>query len=131
MRLILLWGLATGVAIACIDVLAGEATRSVSDTDLRAAIELVDLIINLGLCGWASFRVAAALGELRPGLEAAVLAGSVAGLAGIVYQLVRPSEPPAIENLVALAAWNIVLAAVAGSLGAWAGNIRRPASPPR
>ena len=131
MRLILLWGLAIGCAIACVDVLAGEASRSLSDADVRAAIELVDLIVNLGLCGWASFRVATALGELRPGLEAAVLAGAVAGLVGIVYQVVRPLEAPAAEDLVALVAWNIVLAAVAGSLGAWAGNLRRPAPPTR
>jgi hypothetical protein len=84
MRLILRWGLAIAVVIACVDALSGEATRSVSDADLRAAIELVDLIVNLGLFGLASFRVAAALGELRPGLEAAVLGGILAGLAGIV-----------------------------------------------
>ena len=126
MRLTLLWGLAAGVAIACVDALAGEATRSVGDTDLRAAIELVDLIVNLGLFGWASFRVTAALSELRPGLEAAVLAGGVAGLAGVAYQVTRPSEPLAVESLVGLVAWNIVLAAAAGSLGAWAGNLRRP-----
>jgi hypothetical protein len=131
MRLTLLWGLATGVVIACVDALAGEVARSVGDPDLRAAVELVDMIVNLGLFGWAGFRVAAALGELRAGLEAAVLAGGVAGLAGIGYQLARPTEPPAIENLVALLAWNIVLAAVSGSLGAWAATMRRPQAPPR
>jgi hypothetical protein len=131
MRLIILWGLATGVVIACVDAAAGEAARSLANTDLRAAVELVDLIVNLGLFGWAGFRVAAALGELRPGLEAAVLAGGVAGLAGVVYQVARPTEPPAVDNLVALVAWNIVLAAVAASLGAWAANLRRLPPPPR
>jgi hypothetical protein len=131
MRLIILWGLATGVVIACVDAAAGEAARSLANTDLRAAVELVDLIVNLGLFGWAGFRVAATLGELRPGLEAAVLAGGVAGLAGVVYQVARPTEPPAVDNLVALVAWNIVLAAVAASLGAWAANLRRLPPPPR
>jgi hypothetical protein len=126
MRLILPWGLAIGVIIACVDAVAGEAARSVTDTDLRAAIELVDLIVNLGLFGWISFRLAAVFGEMRPGLETAVLAGCVAGLAGVGYQFVRPSEPVSAENVVALVAWNIVLAAAAGSLGAWVGNMRRP-----
>jgi hypothetical protein len=129
MRLTLTWGLGIGVAIACVDLLAGEATRSVADADLGAAIELVDLLVNLALCGWVAFRVAAALRELRPGLEAAVLAGLLAGCVGVGYQVARPSQPTTPENLVALVAWNVVLAAAAGSLGAWAGSVRRPEPP--
>jgi hypothetical protein len=131
MRLILLWGLAIGVAIACVDMLRGEATRTISDEDLRAAIDVIDELATLGLTGWVGFRVGGALGELRPGLEAAVLAGSLAGLLDVVYSVVRPIEPMTPEDLVALVAYNIVIAAAAGALGAWVGSVRRVRPPKR
>ncbi|HZR99224.1 MAG TPA: hypothetical protein VFE37_10980 [Chloroflexota bacterium] len=126
MRLTLLWGLATGVAIACVDLLALQFIRHVNDEDVVAAITLVDVLISLGLCGWAGYRVARALNELRPGLEAAVLAGIVAGAAAAATSYYLPLEEPSVSEAVNLVAQNILFAAAAGSLGAWAGSMRRP-----
>src|SRR4051794_24403669 len=79
MRLILLWGLGLGLVTVVIDVIAGEAARNVNDTDLAAAINLVDQLIGFVLYGWVGYRVARIVRELRQGLEAAVLAGVIAG----------------------------------------------------
>ena len=130
MRLTLLLGIGVGLLIAGVDLLAAEAGRRVGVSDLSAGLELIDLVFNLGAFGLVGFRVAATVGELRSGLEAAVLAGIVAGCSGVVYQLARAAEPTAPENLVGLVAWNVVLAATAGSLGAWVGRMRRTAAPP-
>ena len=130
MGLILRWGLGVGIAIALVDFAAGEMTRSVTGTDLAAAIELIDYVINLVLFGWAGYQVARAAGELRPGLESAVLAGLLAGLAGVGYMLARGGEATAPEELVFLVAWNIVLAASAGAVGAWSGSTARREAPP-
>jgi hypothetical protein len=124
------WGLGAGVVIALVDFLAVETTRGVSDTDLAAAIVLVDLLVNLVLCGWAGYRVAGALGEMRAGLEAAVLAGLVAGLAGTAYHVVRATEATSTVDSVFLVAFNVVLAAGAGALGAWTGSSARREIPP-
>ena len=129
MGLIFRWGLGAGAAIAVVDILAGEVMRGLTDTDLAAAIELVDLLVNLALFGLAAHRVAAALGELRAGLEAAVLAGLVAGLASVAYQLARVAGPSSVES-VSLLALNVVLAAAAGALGAWTGSSARREPPP-
>jgi hypothetical protein len=130
MSLTLTWGLAVGIVIALVDLLAREITRGITDTDLAAAIVLLDLLINLGLCGLAGYRVAAARREIRPGLEAAVLAGFLAGAGGLVYQLARGGEPAEPSEIVFLLAWNIVLAAGAGALGAWGGSSGRQEAPP-
>lgn len=131
MRLTLLWGIAVGLLIAGVDLVAAETARRVTDRDLATGIEIIDLVANLAAFGWVAFRMAATAGEMRTGLETAVLAGIAAGLAGIVYQTVRASEPTTPDSVVALIAWNIVLSAVAGSLGAWVGSMRRTESPPR
>jgi len=130
MSLILRWGLAVGLVIVLVDAAAGELTRSISDGDLAAAVELVDLLVNLALLGWVGHRVAGALGDLRNGLEAAVLAGLIAGLGGVGYHLVRGGEPTTPTDAVALVAWNVVLAAAAGALGAWVGSAVRRDRPP-
>ena len=130
MDLILRWGLGVGLAIACVDALAFEVMRGLGDFDLRAAIELVDLVANLVLCGWVGYRVAAAAGELRAGLEAAVTAGVLAGLAAAAYQALRGGEPVAPTDLVEMLALNIVLAAAAGVVGAWTGSSLRKGVPP-
>ena len=130
MDLILRWGLGVGLAIACVDALAFEVMRGLRDFDLRAAIELVDLLANLVLCGWAGYRAAAAAGQLRPGLEAAVIAGVLAGLAAAGYQALRGGEALAPADLVELLALNIVLAAAAGAMGAWTGSSLRKGVPP-
>jgi hypothetical protein len=130
MSLILRWGLAAGLVIVLVDAAAGELTRSISDGDLAAAVELVDLLVNLALLGWVGYQVAGALGELRNGLEAAVLAGLIAGLGGVAYHLVRGAEPTTPTDAVALIAWNIVLAAASGALGAWVGSAVRRDRPP-
>ncbi|HEY7068126.1 MAG TPA: hypothetical protein VII06_42135 [Chloroflexota bacterium] len=131
MRLTLLWGLAVGVAIACVDLLALQFLRSITDEDLAAAITLVDVAIGLLLTGWVGYRVARALGEMRPGLEAAVLAGIVAGLAAAATSYLLPLEEPSTANAVYLVAQNILFAAAAGSLGAWMATARRSVPPPR
>ena len=130
MRLILAWGLGAGITIALVDLLASEITRGITDTDLAAAIVLLDLMVNLALCGLTGYRVALAGREMRPGLEAAVLAGLLAGLGGLVYQLARGAEPTDASEVVFLLAYNIVLAAGAGALGAWGGSSGRQDAPP-
>jgi len=130
MRLILAWGLGAGITIALVDLLASEISRSITDTDLAAAIVLLDLMVNLALCGFAGYRVAIARRELRPGLEAAVLAGLLAGLGGLVYQMARGAEPTDASETGFLLAYNIVLAAGAGALGAWGGSSGRQDAPP-
>ena len=129
MRLILAWGLGAGIVIALVDLLASEITRGITDTDLAAAIVLLDLMVNLALCGFAGYRVAIARRELRSGLEAAVLAGALAGIGGLAYQLARGGEPLEPSEAVFLLAWNVVLAAAAGALGAWGGSSGRPDAP--
>jgi uncharacterized protein YacL len=131
MRLILLWGLGLGLATVVIDVIAGEAARNINDTDLAAAINLVDQLIGFVLYGWVGYRVARIVRELRQGLEAAVLAGVIAGALGIVYNLVRPTQDFGTTEAVELLAWNIVAAASAGSVGAWLATMRRPEAPSR
>jgi type III secretory pathway component EscS len=131
MRLILLWGLAVGVAIACVDLLALQFLRSITDEDLAAAITLVDVAIGLLLTGWVGYRVARALDEMRSGLEAAVLAGIVAGLVAAATSYLLPLEEPSSANAVNLVAQNILFAAASGSLGAWAATTRRSVPPPR
>jgi hypothetical protein len=130
MRLILLWGLAIGVVIACVDILADQARGTLTDTDLPVAIALLDQVIGLGLTGWVGYRVAGALQEQRPGLEAAVLAGLVAGLLGAAYQLWHTPEFSGVD-FISWVAYNIVLAAAAGSLCAWVATMRRPVPPRR
>jgi hypothetical protein len=130
MALTLVWGLGAGIAIALVDLLASEITRGITDGDLAAAIWLLDLLVNLGLCGLAGYRVALARRELRSGLEAAVLAGLLAGIGGLVYQLARGGEPMEPSEIVFLLAWNVVLAAAAGALGAWGGSSGSPDAPP-
>jgi hypothetical protein len=130
MRLTLAWGLGAGLTIVLVDSLASEITRSITDTDLAAAIVLLDLMVNLALFGFASYRVALARREMRPGLEAAVLAGLLAGIGGLVYQLVRGAEASEPSAIVFLLAYNIVLAAGAGALGAWGGSSGRQDAPP-
>src|SRR5262245_45029240 len=111
MSLILRWGLAAGLVIVLVDAAEGELTRSISDEDLAAAIQLVDWLVTLGLVGWVGYRVAAALGEMRCGLEASVLAGLVAGLGGVAYSVLRGVDPTTSTDAVALVAFNVVLAA--------------------
>ena len=118
------------MAIALVDTLASEITRGITDTDLAAAIVLLDLMVNLALCGFAGYRVAIARREMRPGLEAAVLAGLLAGIGGLVYQMARGAEPTDASEIVFLLAYNIVLAAGAGALGAWGGSSGRQNAPP-
>ena len=130
MSRILRWGLGIGLAIALVDVLAGELGRGVTNVDLTAAIELVDLLVNLGLFGLVGFRVARALGDLRSGLESAVLASLVVGVVQIVYQLVRAPVALTAVAAVSILAYNIVLAAAAGAMGAWAGSRTRGEIPP-
>ncbi|HZR99021.1 MAG TPA: hypothetical protein VFE37_09965 [Chloroflexota bacterium] len=130
MLVTLAWGVGVGVVIALVDVLASQLSLRITDTDLAAAIELLDLLINLGLCGLAGYRVAAARGELRSGLEAAVLAGLIVGLAGVGYNLARGPEELAAADAVYLVAMNVVLAAGAGALGAWGGSATRLRQPP-
>jgi hypothetical protein len=126
---ILRWGLVIGVLVGLIDVVTSELTRGAAETDLVLALETIDLILNLGLCGLAGYRVASALGEMRPGLEAAVLAGLIVGAIGIGYHLARGTEDFGAAQMVEMVAWNIVLAASAGSLGAWGRTARREAPP--
>jgi hypothetical protein len=126
----LTWGLGVGLTIIAVDALASELTRGITDTDLAAAVILIDLLINLGLCGLAGYRVAAARGEIRAGLEAAVLAGLLAGSGGFVYQHFRGGAALPTTEVVFLIAWNVVLAAGAGALGAWGGSATR-LEPPR
>jgi hypothetical protein len=90
----------------------------------------MDQMVNLALFGFASFRVAAASGTWRPGLEAAVLGGLVTGSAVVVYEVVRGTEALTVAHTVEAMAWNIVLAAMAGALGAWVGSARRLEPPP-
>jgi len=130
MALTLLWGLGAGIAIVLVDLLASEISRGITDGDLAAAIWLLDLLANLGLCALAGYRVALARRELRSGLEAAVLAGLLAGIGGLLYQLARGGEPMEPSEVVFLLAWNVVLAAAAGALGAWGGSSGRPDAPP-
>jgi hypothetical protein len=130
MLVTLAWGAGVGVVIALVDVLASQLSLRITDTDLSAAIELLDLLINLGLCGMAGYRVAAARGELRSGLEAAVLAGLIAGLSGVGYNLARGPEQFAAADAVYLVAMNVVLAAGAGALGAWGGSAAGLRQPP-
>jgi hypothetical protein len=124
------WGLAVGLVLAGVDLVAAETSRGVSDQDLLVAIALMDQMINLALFGLAGFRVAAASGAWRPGLEAAVLGGLVTGSAAVVYDLVRGTEAPSAAHTIELLAWNIVLAASAGALAAWVGSARRLEPPP-
>ena len=130
MRLILLWGLGIGAAIACVDILADQAKGTLTDTDLIVAIELLDQVVGLGLTGWVGYRVAGALQEQRTGLEAAVLAGLIGGLLGGGYQLWHTPDFSG-ADYVSWVAYNVVLAAAAGSLCAWVATVRRPAPPPR
>jgi hypothetical protein len=127
---ILIWGLGAGITIAVVDLVSSEIIRGISDTDLAAAIVLIDLLVNLGLCGLAGYRLGLARGQVRPGLEAAVLAGSIAGLANTGYQLARSGQAVPTSEVVLIVAWNIVLAASAGALGAWGGRTVRPEQPP-
>src|SRR5207253_2722460 len=131
MGLILRWGLGLGLAIALADAVAAEVALSVNDVDLNAAIVLVDELISLTLYGLAGYRVGGALGEMRSGLEAAVLAGLVAGCAAVVYQLVRGTEPLTTAQSVESLALNVVMAAAAGALCAWVASTRRPSPPGR
>ena len=130
MGLTLRWGLGVGAAIVLIDFLAAETARGVAGTDLAVAIQLIDLLANLGLFGWVGYRVARALGQLRAGLEAAVLAGLLAGCAQVVYHFVREAAPPSNVTIVSDLAWNVVLAAGPGALGAWMGGAVRRDVPP-
>lgn len=119
-----------GLVIALVDVLSGEIVRGLTDTDLAAAVELLDLLVNLLLVGWTGYHVATALGDMRSGLEAAVIGGLIAGAGGLAYQLTRGTETPTTTYVVSLVAWNIVLAAGAGALGAWTGAAARRGAPP-
>ena len=131
MSLTLRWGLGVGLAIAVMDLLVAELARGLGRTDLAAAVVNVDQLISLVLWGWAGYRVAGAAGVLRAGLETAVLAGLVAGLANGVYELVRGVEGLGSTSLAVQAvSLNVVLAAAAGLLGAWAAISSRRASPP-
>ena len=86
-------------------------------------------MIGFVLYGWVGYRVARIVRERRQGLEAAVLAGVIAGTLGIEsYNLVRPTEDFGSAKAVELLAWNIVAAASAGSVGAGAGDDAPPRS---
>ncbi len=128
MGLTLRWGVGVGLVLALVDFAAAETVRVVGNADLATAVELVDLVVNLVLFGLVGYRVATAHGVLRAGLEAAVLAGSIVGGLAVAHGLWRESVPE-LADAVALVAWNIVLAALAGALGAW-GGLARPAPPP-
>ncbi|SRR5579884_555953 len=137
MRLILAWGVGVGVLVVLVDTLASQVSLRITEPDLAAAIELLDLLVNLGLCGIAGYRVAGARGELRPGLEAAVLAGLLVGLGGLAadllgvgFQATQGSEELTTTTAVYFVAMNIVLAAGAGALGAWGGSATRADRPP-
>lgn len=123
------WALGAGVAVALIDMLTRELIRVTHNVDLATALDLVDLCANFGLFGWAAFRVASTLRDLRAGLEAAVLAGLVAGILAVTYYLVRHASSLVAADVVQLLALNVVFAAVGGGAGAWAGSQRRPSTP--
>jgi hypothetical protein len=128
MHVILRWGILGGIAIAVVDLVAGELSRTVTDAEAMAWIEGVDLAFTVVVTGWLGFRVAKLTGEMRSGLETAVIAGLIAGVAAAIQSAVRtPADATAI-SMVSNLAWNIVLASAAGALGAWVGGLARPPS---
>ena len=129
MSVILRWGLGVGLAIGIVDFLTVELSRGLSDVDVIAAVQWLNMLASLALFGWAAYRVARSFAEVRPGLEAAVLAGVLAGILAFSHASVGGAESPTLTLAVQAVALNVVLAAIGGTLGAYSGSTRRTQPP--
>ena len=108
------WGVACGVVIVVVDLIAALVSSGQSSTSPQLNVaQSVDLVVNFILYSFCGYRVGLLTREMRAAAEGGVIAGVLVGIAAIIVgQLVPPALDGEPLSPIAAIAENVALGGV-------------------